>query len=175
MDKKILITETELKSLIKEEVEKLLQEYAVKASEYYQRLDEILIPIMNNLLCIAIFHDVNSDILNHWCNRAKQLPARLFDIKVKSSVVKSINQAFIDNFGEKWEDIDEDSYQQNIKYYSNKPPHERMIPKRTMDEIYKASIGFVSEALISLKEALLNRDRASWENAVDDFYRKVTN
>ena len=169
----ITINEDELHSMIEESVRNILNEYALRNSEYYQKLDGMLIPILNNLLCICIYYDTNPRIIPHWLNRAKQLPTNLFYTVTKSSIGKVIDSAFEDSFGKEYEDIDVESYQLNIEFYDRKNKHDRMTPSRSAEELNNLFTPLVIETLSILKEGLIAKKEGMWRDAVDEFYKKV--
>lgn len=160
--------------MIEEKVSQLLREYAISKSQYYERLEPILFPILDNFLCVVIFHDVNPNVVEHWLNRAKQLPRSLFYVKVKTNVENAINKAFEDDFGTEYEDIDVRHYHENIEYYASKPKEEKMLARLNAEEYFSKYNNLIISTIDTLKQSLLKEDRVMWDKAVDDFWRTVS-
>lgn len=165
-----------LKTIIREQLERfLMKEYAMSSKEYYERLDSILPPILDNLIAISIFADVNKDIVPHWANRAKQLPRRLFQSETKNKVEKATKNAFEHCFGVGYKDINDIPFQNIIDYYGNKKGHERMIARYSAEYYHKSFFVFIRDTLEILKQSLLTRDLGRWNKGVDYFVEVVNN
>jgi len=151
-----------------------LDEYAISSKDFKTEIVGILDPIFHNLACVAIFHDVNPLIVNHWINRAKQLPTNMFVRKVKSGDRQHpINAAFDSVFGNEFTDIDETWYGVDITYYGSKKGKDKMVADNDASYYFNKYNGLIINVLIGLKEALICRDYKTWIDKVDEFESAV--
>lgn len=170
-DNCLKVTHEELTNMIREQVEIVLREYADKASDYYRKLNGIVPAVMDNLLCIAIYHNTIPQTIPHWANRAKQLPLRCFVKKTKSSINRCIKDIFDFTLGEDNNGWNENAFKIIINYYKRKD--KQMLADKSAIECYRDYSAIVSNTMRILEKALTQSDIDMWEDAVDNFVNEI--
>lgn len=175
-EKTITITKSELKEMIRREIGRqlALNENAMARADYADKLFNILQPTLDNLLCIAIFHTQNMDIVPHWANRAIGLPRTLIQRKLRQgNVDKAVENTFTEHYGKGYNEIEGRYYSANMTYYDSQIGSLRMKSPNSPEWYANKYNPIVKRTLDSLKVALIQHDTEIWRQAVESYVQEV--
>lgn len=156
----------------------LLTEMSINRDVFVDKLGEKLRPTLDNILCILIYHDINQDVLDHWCNRATDLCSAFFGRKIKKETVKlrdsAVREAFSKEFGEGYCELNGKSYVKPlITHYGRRVEKDKqMYAKLQPDEYINIYRDEISLIMNKLKIALIEGDYDQWKDDMIEFTNK---